>query len=282
MTKNNIKYALIGFVLYNLVLGGITGGLCLAHEGRLFTPAFRTCISIYNGIGASFIFFWILLRSFARREEIKIYKQKGVCDEYIAAVSKRNSKLTNLELLNLANSYMHLERFEEAERVLNGMPGESLLHGPSRYYYYKSYIWLYLNTGRFRQALDIFDASRDMLDRFFGGEGAGGSSFYDDAALCMAVRGDFAAADRYRSLAAQAVSNRPERAYNPYMIMAELFTIDGNEQEAMRAADAARQAAFACRSFKYPWQRDSALRTIDMGVSLARKIRAQLYERPQQ
>ncbi|MBR6338450.1 MAG: hypothetical protein IKR76_12080, partial [Ruminococcus sp.] len=273
----NIKYALIGFVLYNLVLGGITGGLCLAHEGRLFTSAFRTCISIYNGIGASFIFFWLLLRSFARREEIKIYRQKGICDDYIAAINKGNNKLTNLELLNLANAYMHLERFDEAERVLGGMPGESLLHGPSKPYYYKSYIWLYLNTGRLRQALDIFDASRDLLERFFSGEGANGSSFYDDAALCMAIRRDFAAADRYRNLSAQAVEGHPERAYSPYMIMAELFALDGNEQEAVRAADAARQAVFSCRSFKYPWQRDSALRTVDMGLSLARWLRKQLY-----
>ncbi len=282
MTKNAFKYALFIFCAYNLVIGLTIGTFCYKDEGAVFTPIFRQCMSLFNGIGAAVMVVWYISIRLRQRESMKIYKQKGICDEYIAAVNKRNSKLTNLELLNLANSYMHLERFEEAERVLNGMPGESLLHGPSKPYYYKTYIWLYLNTGRYRQALDIFDASHDLLEKYFGGEGAAGSSFYDDAALCMAVRGDFAAADRYRSLAVQAVSNRPERAYNPYMIMAELFTIDGNEQEAVRAAQAARQAVFACRSFKYPWQRDSALRTIDMGVSLARKIRAQLYERPQQ
>lgn len=277
MTKNTFKYALFIVVAYNFVIGSTIAVFCYNDEGRVFTPTFRLCMSMFNAIGFAVMFVWWVSIRLRQRESLKIYKQKGICDEYIAAINKRYSKLTNLEVLNLANAYMHLERFDEAERVLNGMPGESLLHGPSKPYYYKTYIWLYLNTGRLRQALDIYDASHTLLDKFFGDEGVAGSSYYDDAALCMAVRRDFAAADRYRNLSAQAVEGHPERAYSPYMIMAELFALDGNEQEAVRAADAARQAVFSCQSFKYPWQRDSALRTVDMGLALARRLRKQLY-----
>lgn len=276
MSRNSVKYALFIVLGYNAAFGIVFGVLC-SESGKFDAETFRICMSGFNGVGAAMLLVYLAVNYFRNREAMAIYKQKGICDEYAAALSKRYSKLSNLQLVNLANVYMALERFNEAERVLNSMPGEALLHGPVKLWYYKSYIWLYLCTGRYQQALDIFDASRDRLEKFFGGEGASASSFYDDAAICMAIRRDFAAADAYRNRSVQATANYPNRAYNPYMIMAELFMIDGNEAEAMRAADSARQAVFSCVSFKYPWERDDSLRRIDMGLALARKIRADLY-----
>ena len=279
MTKNSIKYASIIVFGYNAVLGIIFAVFCSQDE-QFDYKTFRTCLSMFNGVGAVFVFAWLVKIMFVQRESLKIFKAKGICPEYVDALRKQfvKNKLSNIQLVNYANALCFLERYDEAEQVLNRAPGESLQGPLSKPWYYKTYIWLYLCTGRYRQALDIFDASRGQLEKFFCGEGGNACAFYDDAALCSAIRRDFQTAEGFRIKAAEAAAAHPDRAHSPYMIMAELFILDGNEFEAQRAIEAARQAAINCQKYKYPWQRDNVLHSLDISFALARKIRHDVFE----
>ena len=276
MTRNSMKYAFLLVLGYNLIIGIVFGVLCM-ESGQFDSETFFTCIQIFNGIAGVLLLGWFFKVLFVQRKPMKVFRAKGICPEYVDELAKIYRKMSNLQMINYANALCYLERYDEAERVLNQMPGEKLQGPLSKPWYYKSYIWLYLCTGRYQQALDIFDASRDQLEKFFCGESGNACSFYDDAALCSAVRRDFQSAEQYRIRAAEAAAGHPDRAHMPYMIMAELFILDGNEPEAARAIDAARQAAITCQGYKYPWQRDSILHGLDLSFALARKIRAEVF-----
>lgn len=277
MTKNNIKFALLFWLVVDGFLALVIGFAMWDHYGASFWPVISITILIVDIVIMIALLCYVGFTRLRFRRANAIYKERGICDDYITAFTAAAKKPTNFQLISLANAYTCLERFAEAEQVLGSMPGELLLHGRDKAWYYKSYICLYLNTGRYKQACDIFDASRDYLEKFFEGEGPVGASYFDDAALCLALRRDFAGADHYRALAQSAVVSSPERGYMPLMIMAEIFILDGNETEAMRAVDAAGSLIYSCSTYKYGWQRDECIRGLNNGVSLARRIRAQLY-----
>ena len=278
MTKNSIKYALLIWLAYNLAVGAFFGFIFISAFGiRDGIKPTYLAVAIMNGIGLIALFIWFYFYSRKTAEAVRIFKERGICDDYINALGKHYGKLSNLQRISLANAYLYLNRLDECEQVMNRLPGEALLRGPVKMYYYKTYICLYLNMGRYRQACDIFDAARDQLDKYFAGEGAGGAAYFDDAALCLAIRRDFSGADGYRQLAQEVVGADPSKAYLPMMIMAELFILDGNLQEAERVEQSARAMIFSASGYKHSWGRDSSLYSFEHGVRLAHKMRNELF-----
>lgn len=278
MTKNSIKYSLLIWLAYNLAVGAFFGFIFISAFGLRdgIKPTYLA-VAVMNGIGLIVLFVWFYFYQRKTAEAARIFKERGICDDYINAMNKHYSKLSNLQRISLANAYLYLNRLDECEQVMNRLPGEALLHGSVKMYYYKTYICLYLCTGRYRQACDIFLAVKDRLDKFFVGEGAGGAAYFDDAALCLAIMHDFSGADSYRQLSEAAVASDPLKAYIPFMIMAELFILDGNMQEAAKAEHSAKAMLFSRNDYKYSWGRDSSLYSLEHGIRLAHKIREQLY-----
>lgn len=279
MNMNNVKAVLLLWLIINCFFVLVIVFPLLRAAGTETLPVAFITVGVLNIVVflAFLIYYFVVTRRF--RFAMAIFKEKGVCVEYLNEMLKIGDKLDYFQREIIASGYAYLKMFKECEYILDRLPGELTLHGRDKIFYYKLYLVLYLNTGRYKLACDLYMACRDQLDRYFANSSpVQACSYYDDASLVLAIMGDFRGADSYRALAQQKAYKDMSCAFMPYMITAELYFLDGNIPEGDRNIDAARAAITGYDRYKYPWLRDSMLTSVNNGAALAKKIRAEVFE----
>lgn len=279
LTVNNAKTLVEFFLFVNIIFAGIVILPLVAVMGKDALPVAFITVGILNIVVVIILFIYALYLKKKNSKAAKVFAEKGICDEYIAEYTKAyGDKMSYFQKLVVADCYASLGRFDSCEYILERLPGELAMHGRDKLLFYKEYILVYLNTGRYRLAADLFNTCRGDLDKYFGNSSPPlACSYYDDAALIMAVMGDFRGADGYRAYAQAAGMKDLSAAYVQYMIMGELYYIDGNTAEAQRSIEAARTAVISYDKYKYPWMKDHYLQVINKGAQLAMRIYTDLH-----
>ena len=265
------KETMITITAVAAVLGVVAAGVIRRRGIEGAMPAIITVAVFAVVIFAVFLVMAVVIYAKLGKAR-KVFREKGVCREY-AEELLRIKNPTYFQQIAAADAYASIGDYRESEHILDILPGEMAFNSREKALYYKTYILVFTRTGRYRQAIDLFNGCSGFLDGYYAAHRTSATAYYDDAALVCAVMRDFKRADHYRGLCEGVCDHSPYTRYAPHMIMAELFIIDGQTENARVQAETAHNIADNT-PVKYPWMKQQLHKTIDEGLQTAERIRA--------
>ena len=195
-------------------------------------------------------------------ELAQIYESKGYCDEYIEKFKALHSKkMDPMDYLTLADIYISLYRYNEAEEALSHVAVGFMTDDTIKGMYLLQRLNLYIGEGKGQEALDVFTKEQKFLDIFFSAPAYKrmGVAYYDAAAVTLAMNGQLEAAGHYYQLEKQsAEANNKSRIY-PVLTNVHMLKAAGNDGMAEEAAVKAREDIMNFTGYSYPWQKEQFL-----------------------
>lgn len=148
----------------------------------------------------------ILYKLAGTSEELQeLYKEKGPCNEYIDALMAFQKKPSDFDKILNADLLISVERFEEAERLLDSVKINFMSDDDIKGFGVFVRTNLYIQTGRREEAHEIFKKELKFLNIFFSSPSKARSAgaFYDLAAEIFSYEGDEKAAMHFLNLEKQ-------------------------------------------------------------------------------
>ncbi len=212
----------------------------------------------------------ILYKLMGTNEEIEtIYKQKGHCDEWVEAYKNGHPKMKVMDKLTLADALVSLEKFDEAEALLEsvnvGITADDITKGT----YFLVLINLYIGQNRAADALAILEKHGKFLNIFYSAPAYQrmGGAFYDSAAVVLAMNDYHDDASRYYELEKQWAAKYDKTGIYPMITNVRLLKLVGNEEAAQNEAETARNYINNYNGLDMPWQKNSFLKMLDKALN---------------
>ncbi len=211
----------------------------------------------------------ILYKLMGTNEEIEtIYKQKGHCDEWVEAYKAGHPKMKTMDKLTLADVLITLDRYSEAESLLNEAKVNGLSDDIIKGVYYLALINLYIGQKRAEEAMDVLEKQGKFLNIFYSAPAYQRMSiaFYDSAAVTLAMNGKYEAAAKYYSLEKQSAVKYDKTGIYPMLTNVHLLKLAGNDEMVEKEAEATKNYIENYNGFSLPWQKDSFLRLLEKSL----------------
>lgn len=211
----------------------------------------------------------ILYKLMGTNEEIEgIYKQKGHCDEWVEAYKAGHPKMKTMDKLTLADALTSLERYDEAEAILNEVKVNGFSDDITRGVYYLALMNLYIGQHRAEEALNILANQKKFLDIFYSSPAYERMSiaYYDSAAVILAMNGQYEAAAYYFELEKKSAVKYDKTGIYPMLTNIRLLKFSGSNELAEQEAVAARNYIENYNGFTLPWQKESFFKLLDKSL----------------
>lgn len=211
----------------------------------------------------------ILYKLMGTNAEIEtIYKQKGYCDEWVEAYKAGHPKMKVMDKLTLADVLITLDRYSEAESLLNEIKVNGFSDDITKGVYYLTLINLYIGQKRADEAMDVLEKQGEFLNIFYSAPAYQrmSISYYDSVAVTLAMNGRYEVAAKYYELEKQSAAKYDKTGIYPMLTNVHLLKLAGNAEVAEKEAEAAKNYIENYNGFSLPWQKDSFLRLLEKSL----------------
>lgn len=216
-------------------------------------------------LAANIALFVYTMREYRRQVPImEIMVEKGVCDEVLQKHCALYPHPAQSELLRRVDLLLAMERWDEAEALLNTIP-EAEVKPPNIVLYYNCLLLLLTETGRVSLAYKIFCDNRGMIDSYAGKtKQSARGAYYATATTLLALCGDAAGSAQYLSLTEIVYGeSKGLPQFLPRIIRAERLYALGERAEAENLAAVLRAEIAESDVLKKDWERRQLLHMLD-------------------
>lgn len=196
--------------------------------------------------------------------------EKGLCDELVQKHCALYPNPSQGELLKRVDLLLALERWNDAEALLNTVP-EAEVRPQNIVVYYNCLLLLLLETGRASTAYQIFCGNRGMIDSHAGkSQTPSRGAYYATAMTLLALQGDEAGSAQYLSLVEVVYGQSTGVAqFFPRIMRAERLYALGARAEADDLAAKLRAEIPESSALTKDWERQQLLHMLDHAAAMS-------------
>lgn len=199
-------------------------------------------------------------------ELVQIYETRGYCDEYIEKFKALHSKkMDPMDYLTLADIYISMERYSEAEDMLSHVSIGFMTDDTIKGMYLLQRLNLFVGEKKAEEAFALFTKEQKFLDIFFSAPAYKrmGVAYYDAAAVTLAMNGRLDAAERYYQLEKQSAEANNKSSIYPVLTNVHMLKVSGCDDMAEEAAVKARESIMNFTEYRYSWQKEQFLNMLE-------------------
>lgn len=210
----------------------------------------------------------ILYKMAGTNEEIEsLYREKGPCNEWVDARIAIQKKPKTFDKALNADMLISVGRYAEAEEILDSISLNLISDDDAKGMTLFERMNLYINTGRYEKATEIFTQNQKFLDIYFTSpvrEGMSGA-YFDTVARIFAVNNNEKGASHYLSLE-KSFSEKRENDFPISWKITNVAVLKLLGSDAVQTEYEKVKAEIESHDFPMVWQKEHNLKLLSQAV----------------